>query len=119
MKLKNREMSFYLDALNNVAGKVNGMLAYAVARNIRKIGNEVGEYICIKNSNIEKYGELGDDGVSRIVIGSDGFKKYVEAMKEYDNIEHDVDIFTVSPSVLNDSQLNANDIMNIEFMFEE
>ena len=119
MKLKNIEMSNYLTALNNVADKVSGMLAYAVARNIRKLEGELAEYLKIKNETIVKYGTLGDDGISRIQIGSDECQKYLDEMKQYDEIEHEVEIFMVGSSVLNDSSLNARDIVSIDFMLEE
>ena len=119
MKLKNIEMSNYLIALNNVSEKVTGMLAYAVARNIRKISNEVAEYEQLKNDAIVKYGVLGEDGISRIQIGTEEYEKCMDELSQYSSIEHDVDIFTVNSSALQDSSLNAKDIMSIDFMLEE
>jgi hypothetical protein len=119
MKLKNIEMSNYLTALNSVANKVTGILAYGVARNIRKISNEVSEYDGIRNKTIEKYGEVGEDGFARIELGTEAYDKYIADMSEYDNIEHEVEIFMVSSSALAETTLNANEIMGIEFMIEE
>ena len=119
MKLKNIEMSNYLSALNNVADKVNGMLAYSVARNIRKLETELTEYLKVKNDTIVKYGVLGEDGISRIEIGTPQCEQFLDEMKQYDEIEHDVDLYIVEASLLQESNLNAKEIMSIDFMFCE
>ncbi len=119
MKLKNVEMSNYLSALNEIADKVNGMVAYGVARNIRKLENELAEYAKVKNDTIIKYGELGEDGISRIQINTPECQKFLDEMKQYDEIEHEVDLFMIKSSALQDSTLNAKEIVSIDFMLEE
>lgn len=119
MKLKNVEMSNYLTALNNIADKVDGLLAYAVARNIRKIYAEVTEYENLKNDLIVKYGVLGDDGVSRIQVDSEECKKFLKEIEKYTNIEHEVDIYMLNIDELKSSSLNAKEILSIDFMLSE
>ncbi len=119
MKLTNVQMDNYLQAMQNISEKITGKLAYAVARNMRKISEELVEYQNLKNNAIFKYGEIGEDGRASILIGSDAFKKFVEEMDEYADISHEVAIQKITQAELLSSPLNANEILTIDFMVEE
>ncbi len=119
MKLTNVQMDNYLQAMQNISEKITGKLAYAVARNMRKISEELVEYQNLKNNAIFKYGEIGEDGRASILIGSDAFKKFVEEMDEYADISHEVAIYKITQAELLSSPLNANEILTIDFMVEE
>lgn len=119
MKLTNVQMDNYLQAMQNISEKITGKLAYAVARNMRKISEELVEYQNLKNNAIFKYGEIGEDGRASILIGSDAFKKFVEEMDEYADISHEVAIQKITQAELLASPLNANEILTIDFMVEE
>ena len=119
MKLTNIQMDNYLQALRNISEKVTGKFAYAVARNIRKIADELVEYQNLKDKTIIKYGEENDNGTSSIEVGSEAFKKYLEEMSEYTNITHDVPIQKIDQDTLLSSKLNANEILTIDFMIQE
>lgn len=116
MKLTNKQMDEYYFALDKLSEKATGRLGYAVARNLRKLSEELVEYQSLKDKAIEKHGEKGDDGVSRIKIGSDEYKLYLTEMKEYMEIQHDVPIFFVKESDLMNSDLNAKEMLSIDFM---
>ena len=123
MKLTNVQMSNYLDALQAIAGKATGKLGYAVSRNMRKLANENVEFMQIKNELINKYGteyvdESGECQIS-IKVGTDGYSKFMEEIKEYCEITHDVDIYMIDETELYSSTLNANEMMSIDFMVEE
>lgn len=119
MKLTNVQMDNYLQAMQEISEKVTGKFAYAVARNMRKISEELVEYQNLKNKAIFKYGETDEMGRASIKIGSDAFEKYVEEMKEYSDITHDVTIQTITKEELLSSPLNANEILTIDFMVDE
>lgn len=119
MKLTNIEMDNKLISLNNISDKVSGKLAYAVARNIRKISNEVVEFENIKNQLIKKYGTTDDNGISTIEVGTDGYEKFINEIKEYTSIEHDIDIYKIEEDEIFKSNLNAKEIINLDFMIEE
>lgn len=118
MKLTNKKMDEYFMVLSNMSEKATGRLGYAIARNLRKLSEELVEYQTLKDKTINKYGEVGDDGVARIRIDSDSeaFKSFAEDMKEYMDIEHDVQIFTVSEDEVINSPLNAKEMLSIDFM---
>lgn len=122
MKLTNVEMSACLNSLKEISAKTKGKLSYAVARNIRKLTNELVEFENIRNNLICKYGsEVKSE--NRFVIdpqsNPEGFEKYWQDMQEYIYISHDVDIFKIDPIEFETSDLTAEDIMNIEFMINE
>ena len=119
MKLTNMQMDNYLQAMRNISEKVTGVFAYAVARNMRKISNELVEYQQLKNNTIEKYGTKNDNGTSSIEIGSEAFDNYVKEMKQYSDIQHEVDIQMISQQDLLSSPLNASEILTIDFMIKE
>lgn len=119
MKLTNVQMDNYLQALKEISEKVTGKFAYAVARNMRKISEELVEYQSLKNNAIFKYGEVGEDGRAAIKVGTEPFNKFMEEMKEYAEITHDVTIQTITKEELLTSPLNANEILTIDFMVEE
>lgn len=119
MKLTNVQMDNYLQAMQNISEKVTGKFAYAVARNMRKISEELVEYQNLKNNAIFKYGETGEDGRASILVGSDAYKQFIEEMKDYAEISHDVVIQKITKDELLSSSLNANEILTIDFMVEE
>ena len=119
MKLTNVQMDNYLQAMQNISEKVTGKFAYAVARNMRKVSEELVEYQNLKNKAIFKYGETDETGRASIKVGSDAFEKYIEEMKEYADITHDVVIQTITKEELLSSPLNANEILTIDFMVDE
>lgn len=119
MKFTNIEMSNYLMSLKNISEKVNGKLAYAVSRNMRKLANEVLEFETIRNNLIEKYGEKNEEGIFVIKIASESYGKFMEEISEYTYIEHEVDIYTINPEVLFSSTLNAEEMSQLDFMISE
>ena len=119
MKLTNVQMDNYLQAMQEISEKITGKFAYAVARNMRKISEELVEYQNLKNKAIFKYGETDETGRAAIKVGSDAFEKYLEDMKDYAEIAHDVEIQMITKDELLSSPLNANEILTIDFMVEE
>lgn len=119
MEFKNYEMSNCLGYLQEIAPKVTGKLAYAISRNIRKISDECVEFEKIRIELIQKYGEEDGDGNISVKKSSDNYNKFLEELEVYSNISHDVDIYKIDASDLFDSELNANDMLFLEFMINE
>ena len=116
MKLTNKQMDEYYYSLYNLSEKATGRLGYAIARNLRKLSEELVEYQSLKDKAIEKYGEKGEDGIFRIKIGSEEYSKYLKEMKEYMEIQHDVPIFHVKSLDVMSSELNAKEMLAVDFM---
>lgn len=118
MKLTNRQMDEYFNALGDISEKTTGRLAYGIARNMRKLSEELVEYQTMKNKAIVKYGEKNDDGTYGVLIGSESYEKFIQEMKEVMDISHDVDIFKVKENDVINSSLNAKEMLAIDFMTE-
>lgn len=119
MKLTNAKMDEHYASLVAISERVTGKLGYAIARNIRKLSEELVEYHSLKDKAIIKYGTTDENGQTRIQIGSDAYKSFLEEMKEYTNIEHEVPIFGVTEEEVLSSNLTAKEILAIDFMILE
>lgn len=119
MKLTNIEMSNHLNSLNQISSKVKGKLGYAVARNIRKISNELIEFENIRLEHIRKYGTENDNGECVIKKDTTEYNQFLIDMQEYATISHDVDIYIIDAEFVMESDLTANEINTIYFMIKE
>lgn len=119
MELTNVKMTNYLESLYRISSKAKGKLGYAVARNIRKISDELVEYENLKNEYIRKHGEKTDNGDYVIHKDTDAFVSFLKDMQEFAFISHDVDIYMVNVEDIENSDLTADEILNIEFMITE
>lgn len=119
MKLKNSEISLYTQNLQGISSKVSGKLAYVVARNIRKLTDEVIEYERIKNDLIVKYGTVNENGQSVIKVNTPEYNEFLKEINEYATIEQEVNILMITPEDLYSSTLTAEEMLNIDFMIDE
>lgn len=119
MELTNIEMSNYLSSLRSISDKITGKLAYAVARNIRKISNELIEFDKVREEHIRKYGTKNDNGEYVIHKDTEAFDSFVKDMEEYAMISHDVDIYMVDAEDVFKSNLTADEILKLDFMIRE
>ena len=116
MKLSNGTMHLYLKSLSAVSNKVKGKLGYCVARNIRKLNSELVEFENTKNKYICEHGEEDENGTFSIDTRTNQYKAFLVYMKDFIEIEHDVDITKVSEEEIFDSDLTANEILSLDFM---
>ena len=119
MKLTNIQMDNYLQSMKRISEKVTGKFAYEVARNMRKISEELVEYQNLKDKAIFKYGQQNEDGSASIKVGSEAYEKFLEEMRDYAEISHDVPIQMITQEELLSSTLNANEILTIDFMVSD
>lgn len=118
MKLTNIKMNLYLNFLKSISTKVTGKLGYAVAKNMRKIANELVEFENIKNEYICKHGKKNKNGTFSIDNGSEEYRAFLDYIEEFVNIEHEVDIFKINEEELSKSDLTAEEMLNLEFMIK-
>lgn len=119
MKLSNGKMSLYLNSLNKISNKVKGKLAYCVARNMRKLSSELIEFENIKNNYICEHGVQDENGLYSIDLKSDEYKNFLEFIKDFIDIEHDIDIFMASNEEIYTSDLTADEILSLDFMISD
>lgn len=123
MLLKNIEMEAYINILRGHLDK-DGLLGYAVARNIRALETASVEYVDVRNRLIRKYGtnevdaagnETGRFGLS---TSSTEFKQFRKELTPYAAIEHDVKI-TKIPYTSVIGILTASEILDLDWMLED
>lgn len=119
MTMTNIEMLNRLTYLQSISSKVTGRLAYAVARNIRKITNECQDFMKIKDDLVRKYGTTTEDGNIVIQQNTEPYSKFMDELKVYTDLQCDVDIYIVDEKELWESALNADEMLMIEFMIKE
>lgn len=118
MKLTNIKMNLCLNFLKSISTNVTGKLGYAVAKNMRKIANELVEFENIKNEYICEHGKKDENGIFSIEKDSDEYKAFLDYIEEFANIEHEVDIFEIDEEELEKSTLTAEEMLNLEFMIK-
>lgn len=105
--------------LNAVASKCTGKLGFYVAKNIRKMNEELTEYNNSRNELIRKYGKKNGENIV-IEPNSESFFKFLEEMKTYDEIETEFETIKFSSSLLEESNLNAQEQMiMLDYFVEE
>lgn len=118
MKYTNIQLQTYFDILNSIASKATGKLAYIIARNARKIFEELQEYTKIRNDKLYQYGEKKGNQLF-LSADSPNYQKFLTEMAEYDEIESELSFLKVEPKDLYTSNLNAIEIDQISFMIND
>ena len=119
MKLTNLEMFNYLNALNNISDKVYGKLGYAVARNLRKITNELIEFEDMRLKIFYKYATLNKDNEYELQPNTEPYQKFINEINEIAMISHKVDIYKIEPDLVIESNLSAKELNDLIFMIKD
>lgn len=119
MTMTNIEMLNRLTYLQSISSKVTGKLGFAVAKNMRRIADECQDFIKIKDDLVRKYGTMTEDGNLVIQQNSESYSKFMDELKVYTDLQCDVDIYSVDEKELWESELNADEMLLIEFMVIE
>ena len=119
MKLTNLEMFNYLNALDNISDKVYGKLGYAVARNLRKITNELIEFEDMRLKIFYKYATLNKDNEYELQPNTESYQKFINEINEIAMISHKVDIYKIEPDLVIESNLSAKELNDLIFMIKD
>lgn len=115
MKLTNGTMWDSIQVLTETQEK--GKLGYACARNLRKLMDAAKEYMQTRDRLLKEFGD--DQGNGKYGFAPDQAKAFSEALKEYSEIEHDVDVMTVSEQVFTSGNLTTKEMFRLSWMVEE
>ena len=119
MKLTNLEMFNYLNALDNISDKVYGKLGYAVARNLRKITNELIEFENMRLKIFCKYATLNENNEYELQPNTESYQKFINEINEIAMISHKVDIYKIEPDLVIESNLSAKELNDLIFMIKD
>lgn len=82
-----------------------GLLGFAIARNRRKLREELAEYIVLRDKLLKEYGT--DQGDGTYSLTKEKAVEFLTALAPYENLITDVNVATVSPEVLYSGKLNS------------
>ena len=119
----NEVLETYLESLVPLLEQRN-LVGYVAARNYRKIGDEIREYLQIKSELFIKYGEecLDEDGnfsgSYSIDPTSSDYETFRHALSEISSVRQNIQILTISP---NDciGILSGNEFLALDWMIED
>lgn len=116
MKLNIIEAEKLANDINTMLPKANGIVAYALSKNLRILTTELTEYGKIKGELFQKYGETLENGNMR--IKEENIPTFMEQMKQFENEEVDVNLRTLKESEVIESGLNGQDMFLIDKIIE-
>ena len=114
MKMTNMEAWVCLQMMGGI--KESGKLGFAIAKNMRRLADELVEYDARRNDAIQKYGIPMGDG--RFNFTPENAEKFGNEMAEYDSIEFEFDPMRVSDEVFCSGGLTSDQMYTLMWMVE-
>ena len=114
MKVTNIEAWNCLQMMGGI--KEPGKLGFAIAKNMRKLLDELVEYEAKRNEAIQKYGVPMGDG--RFNFTPENAVKFGDEMSEYDSIEFEFEPMTISEDVFCSGSLTSDQMYALMWMVE-
>lgn len=115
MKIKNADAYNALVVMQSM--KESGILGFAIARNMRKLANELIEYDSKRNELIKKYGTQTEG--DRYQFTAEDSKRFYEEMKPFDELEIEFEPMTVTEEVFVGGNLTSNQMYSLMWMVKE
>lgn len=94
-----------------------GMLGYAIAKNRRKLIDEVKEYDTKRTELLKKYGK--DSGDGRFELSSSDHFLFIEEITPFSSLTSEIDVVTVSLDVFTGGTLTSQQMFVLDWMVEE
>ena len=115
MIMNNKTIWEGIQTLGSVAE--TGKLGYACARNMRKLMDAGKEFMEVRDRLLQEYGE--DAGNGKYNFSPDKAQAFTDAIREYEEIEHDVDVYQVSEDVFMSGNLTSKHMYSLSWMVKE
>ena len=115
MKMTNIEAWSCLQTAANI--RESGKLGFAIAKNMRKLSNELVEYDAKRRELIQTYGtDLGD---GRFSFSPEAAERFNAEISEYDSMTFDFEPMTVSEEVFCGGNLTSDQMYALMWMCQE
>lgn len=115
MKFTNIDAFESLKVLNRL--RESGKLGYTIAKNRRKLNDELKEYIQQRDEIVVKYGKPLEDG--SYTVPQEDAQEYLAEINDLDNIEFDVSMLTVDVEAFTCGELTSQDMYILDWMVQE
>lgn len=114
VKMTNAQALERMMAISSLDEK--GRLGYAIAKNRRKIQDEIAEYIKLHDEALQEYGIPSEKKAGQYTLTPDAIAKINAKLAEYAGIGCEVDILAVQPEELCSSSLTSKQMFDIDWM---
>lgn len=91
-----------------------GTLGYVIARNRRKIADELKDYLKYRDDQLTSYGH--DEGDGKVSFTKEGNARFREAMAEVDAIEIEIPILAVTEDIFTSGTLDSKQMYALDWM---
>ena len=115
MRMTNAEGANCLSIMMNIQEK--GKLGFTIAKNMRKLNEEMKEYFAKRDDLIRKYGQHQDGDQYR--IPPESVQAFIDELKEYDDIAFDFDPQTISENDFCNGSLTSDQMYALYWMVSE
>lgn len=116
MKLTNAKMLESIPVLTSAKDE-KGLLGYAVAVNLRKLGDEVQEYAKKRDELLKEYGT--DVGDGKYDFTAESAVAFREALQPYADMETDVAVMQIAPEVFYGGNLTSAQMYVLSWMVKD
>jgi len=90
----------------------------AIAKNLRKLNEELKEFLETRDELIKKYGEVTEDGMITLKIDSENFSKYIQEIEPIGQMKFNVDLVKITYDDLPET-ITPEQVLALDFMIEE
>lgn len=115
MRMTNAEGAQCLSIMMNIQEK--GKLGFAIAKNMRKLNDELREYFAKRDELIQEYGEKQDGDQYR--IPPEAAQKFIDELREYDEIPFDFEPQTIDEEAFASGSLTSDQMYALMWMVNE
>ena len=121
MKVKLLEIVNSANAFNKIAQQpMKAVTSFEVARNLKKISDELAIYEQSRGDLIRKFGEEDDEGKIEIKPDTKGMKDFQKELGDLLNVEVDLNGFKqIKLKHLSKCELTPQEISSLEFAIQE
>lgn len=99
------------------AKEEKGLLGYAVAVNLRKMGGEITEYTKKRDELLAEHGK--DLGGGKFSLAPEGVAAFLEALRPFSELKTDVAIMQIAPDVFYSGGLTSAQMYALSWMVKE
>lgn len=113
----NDQLTTYLKSAMNCLPYAKGVTGFVLNHNYKEIFEKIKEYLDLRNTVIQKYGEEMEDGTYEI-IDKENLEKANKELEDYGSLKISIDIVKIPEEKTVESNLTAAQLMSLSWMIK-
>ena len=113
----NDQLTTYLKSAMNCLPYAKGVTGFVLNHNYKEIFEKIKEYLDLRNTVIQKYGEEMEDGTYEI-IDKEHLEKANKELEDYGSLKISIDIVKIPEEKTVESNLTAAQLMSLSWMIK-